>query len=263
MCSEVFAIPRARIPVIKFVWKPTGTKVDITLNNDLAVANTALLRVYAAIDPRLRQLVLLIKHWAKRRRVNDAYTGTLSSYAYCLMAIAHLQQRAPPVLPILQEGSPTRVQTIGKWNCDYFDDVAALQGWGAQNKEGLSELLASFFFHWAVVHDYRNAVLTIRRGAPMTKSDKGWCVCVCVCVCLLFFLSSHFVCQHGPRSRRYLHTPHPSPIKHTQDDAHRHGAPPRLHRGPFRDQPRPGPHRWPRRCRPLEGRAPPRLARRA
>lgn len=50
-------------------------QVDITLNNDLAVANTALLRDYAAIDGRLRQLLLLIKHWAKRRRVNDAYTG--------------------------------------------------------------------------------------------------------------------------------------------------------------------------------------------
>lgn len=56
---------------------------------------------------------MLIKHWAKRRRVNDAYTGTLSSYAYCLMAIAHLQQRRPPVLPVLQEGAPTKRQTIG------------------------------------------------------------------------------------------------------------------------------------------------------
>jgi DNA polymerase sigma len=51
------------------------TQVDITLNNHLAVANTALLRDYAAIDGRLRQLVLLIKHWAKQRRVNNAYTG--------------------------------------------------------------------------------------------------------------------------------------------------------------------------------------------
>ena len=173
-CSDIFAIPRARIPVIKLVWKPTGTKVDITLNNDLAVANTALLRVYAAVDPRLRQLVLLIKHWSKRRRVNDAYTGTLSSYAYCLMAIAHLQQRSPPVLPILQEGAPTRQQTIGKWNCDYFDDLAALSGWGAQNGEGLGVLLATFFYHWAVAHDYRSSVLTIRRGAPLTKAEKGW-----------------------------------------------------------------------------------------
>lgn len=27
LCGEVFAIPRARTPVIKLVWTPTGTKV--------------------------------------------------------------------------------------------------------------------------------------------------------------------------------------------------------------------------------------------
>lgn len=40
-----------------------GYKVDITVNNRLAVVNTKLLRDYAAIDPRLRSLVLLVKHW--------------------------------------------------------------------------------------------------------------------------------------------------------------------------------------------------------
>jgi DNA polymerase sigma len=194
-------------------------QVDITLNNRLAVANTSMLRDYAAIDPRLRQLVMLIKHWAKRRRVNDAYTGTLSSYAYCLLAIAHLQTRDPPVLPVLQELEPTKRQTISAWAaargrgrgrdvealgvlhplipyplspahprsaasipqtpdgwcCDYCDDVPGLRGFGAANRESLAELLAAFFFHWAVDHDYRNAVVTIRRAAPLTKGEKGWC----------------------------------------------------------------------------------------
>lgn len=68
-----------------------GFKVDVTVNNRLAVINTKLLRDYGAVDARLRALVLLVKHWAKRRRVNDAYVGTLSSYAYVLMCISHLQ----------------------------------------------------------------------------------------------------------------------------------------------------------------------------
>ncbi len=84
-----------------------GTKADITVNNMLACTNTKLLRDYCSIDPRLRQLVFLVKHWAKKRKVNNAYEGTLSSYAYCLMAIAHLQRRQPPVLPCLQEMQAT------------------------------------------------------------------------------------------------------------------------------------------------------------
>lgn len=38
--------------------------MDITVNNRLAVINTKLLRDYAAVDPRLRLLVLLVKHWS-------------------------------------------------------------------------------------------------------------------------------------------------------------------------------------------------------
>lgn len=118
--QDVFPIPKARMPVVKFVVSSTGTKADITLNNRLAISNTKLLRDYAAVDPRLRQLVLLVKHWAKARRVNDAYVGTLSSYAYVLMCIAHLQQRQPPVLPVLQEMEPTYQVTHGERPKKYY-----------------------------------------------------------------------------------------------------------------------------------------------
>jgi DNA polymerase sigma len=93
-----------------------GTAADITINNHLAVINTKLLRDYASIDPRLRQLVLLVKAWAKARNVNSAYVGTLSSYAYTLLVIDHLQRRpGAPVLPVLQEMEPTFDRTVGEW----------------------------------------------------------------------------------------------------------------------------------------------------
>ena len=60
--------------------------------------------------------------------------------------------------------------------CDYCDDIATFRGFGAANTEGLSALLASFFYHWAALHDYRGAVVTIRRRAPLTKAEKGWWV---------------------------------------------------------------------------------------
>lgn len=62
----------------------------------------------------LQPQVVLIKHWSKQRRLNDAYVGTLSSYAYVLMAICHLQRRRPPVLPCLQEMQPTFSRQCGE-----------------------------------------------------------------------------------------------------------------------------------------------------
>jgi DNA polymerase sigma len=47
----------------------------------LAVVNSKLLHDYSQVDPRLRQLAFLVKHWAKQRQVNETYRGTLSSYA--------------------------------------------------------------------------------------------------------------------------------------------------------------------------------------
>lgn len=58
---------------------------------------------WAQIDPRMVQLSLIVKRWAKRRGINSAFKGTLSSYAYVILVIFFLQTRNPPVLPALQQ----------------------------------------------------------------------------------------------------------------------------------------------------------------
>lgn len=75
------ALTRARVPIVKLMDPETGISCDICVNNVLAVVNTKLLRDYAQIDVRLRQLAFIVKHWAKSRGVNQTYQGTLSSYA--------------------------------------------------------------------------------------------------------------------------------------------------------------------------------------
>lgn len=128
--TKLQALTRARVPIVKLMDPVTGISCDICVNNLLAVINTKLLRDYALIDERLRQLAFIIKHWAKSRGVNETYQGTLSSYAwvafgqivvvgffahfssclliiilfcrYVLMCINFLQQRHPAILPCLQ-----------------------------------------------------------------------------------------------------------------------------------------------------------------
>lgn len=50
-----------------------------------------LLKTYSELGWYVRPLVLTVKHWAKRRKINDASSGTLSSYAYVIMVIHFLQ----------------------------------------------------------------------------------------------------------------------------------------------------------------------------
>eukprot|EP01017_Pseudomicrothorax_dubius_P013246 TRINITY_DN15765_c0_g4_i1.p1 TRINITY_DN15765_c0_g4~~TRINITY_DN15765_c0_g4_i1.p1 ORF type:complete len:146 (-),score=22.35 TRINITY_DN15765_c0_g4_i1:1-381(-) len=63
----------ARIPVLDITFKneelQITTKVQITLNGFLSIANTKLVWTYGKMDERCLLLGRLIKHWAKKKEV--------------------------------------------------------------------------------------------------------------------------------------------------------------------------------------------------
>ncbi|XAR71993.1 Polynucleotide adenylyltransferase [Bertholletia excelsa] len=58
------------------------------------------------IDGRFREMVLLVKEWAKAHNINDPKSGTLNSYTLSLLVIFHFQTCAPALLPPLEEIYP-------------------------------------------------------------------------------------------------------------------------------------------------------------
>ena len=49
----------------------------------------------------------------------------------------------------------------------YCDNVEALRGFGAANRESVAELLVGFFEYWAFKHDYNKSVISIRTGGHL------------------------------------------------------------------------------------------------
>lgn len=172
--QNVQALTGARVPIVKLMDPVTGISGDICMNNVLAVVNTKLLRDYAYMDVRLRQLAFIVKHWAKTRGVNETYRGTLSSYAYVLMCINFLQQRRPAILPCLQGMDVTYSVTIDNVECAFFDQVEKLRDFGSRNRESISQLVWAFFHYWAYCHDYTNDVISVRTGSTLSKRTKDW-----------------------------------------------------------------------------------------
>ncbi|GFY99593.1 nucleotidyltransferase family protein [Actinidia rufa] len=172
--QNVQALTRARVPIVKLKDPVTGISCDICINNVLAVVNSKLLRDYAKIDVRLQQLAFIVKHWAKSRRVNETFKGTLSSYAYVLMCIHFLQQRKPAILPCLQGMERTYVVNVDNIECAYFDQVEKLSGFGSPNRESIAQLVWAFFNYWAYCHDYANGVISVRTGSMLSKRVKDW-----------------------------------------------------------------------------------------
>jgi DNA polymerase sigma len=70
--ERVVCISHAKVPIVK-IWDPElRLACDMNVNNTLALENTRMIRTYVEIDERVRPLAMIIKHWTKRRVLNDA-----------------------------------------------------------------------------------------------------------------------------------------------------------------------------------------------
>ncbi|KAI0717723.1 hypothetical protein C8T65DRAFT_737776 [Cerioporus squamosus] len=183
---HVKPLPHARIPIVKLNLDPSpalpfGIACDIGFENRLALENTRLLMCYASIDPaRVRTMVLFLKVWSKRRKINSPYKGTLSSYGYVLLVIYFLVHvKNPPVLPNLQQMPPLRPISeeethLSGHNIWFFDDIELLrQRWKSSNTDTVADLLIDFYKFYSRDFAYNTGVASIRAGL-LKKEDKGW-----------------------------------------------------------------------------------------
>ncbi|RYC57118.1 hypothetical protein CHU98_g9094 [Xylaria longipes] len=186
---------------LEFPKSGVGVQCDVNFSAHLALQNTLLLRCYSYTDPRVRPLVLFVKHWAKARGINTPYRGTLSSYGYVLMVLHYLVNTVEPfVCPNLQELAPPDtdlspqalegITTCQGRNVRFWRDERAIQTLAQQNQlnrnhESLGTLLQGFFEYYAQGNmmvtlpkkgfDWGRDVLSLRtHGGLLSKAEKGW-----------------------------------------------------------------------------------------
>ncbi|KAM4807983.1 terminal uridylyltransferase 7 [Rhinophrynus dorsalis] len=177
---NILPITTAKVPIVKFYHVRSGLEGDISLYNTLALHNTQLLAAYAAIDPRVKYLCYIMKVFTKICDIGDASRGSLSSYAYTLMVLYFLQQRNPPVIPVLQEifKDKKKPETlVDGWNVYFFDKLDELANhWseGYKNKESVGELWLGLLRFYTEDFDFKEHVICIRRKNLLTTFKKQW-----------------------------------------------------------------------------------------
>uniref|UniRef100_A0A8C5R7R4 Terminal uridylyl transferase 4 n=1 Tax=Leptobrachium leishanense TaxID=445787 RepID=A0A8C5R7R4_9ANUR len=177
---NILPITTAKVPIVKFEHKDSAMEGDISLYNTLAQYNTRMLATYAAIDPRVKYLGYAVKFFAKRCDIGDASRGSLSSYAYILMVLYFLQQRNPPVIPVLQEiydGQETPKRMVDGWNAFFFDNTEELKNRFpslGQNKECVGKLWLGFLRFYTEEFDFKEYVISIRQKKLLTTFEKQW-----------------------------------------------------------------------------------------
>ncbi|KAH0543711.1 hypothetical protein FGG08_002027 [Glutinoglossum americanum] len=195
---DPYPLPKQRdfTDALEFPKSGIGIQCDINFSNLLALYNTALLRCYSLSDPRVRPMTIFVKAWAKKRKINSPYHGTLSSYGYVLMVLHYLLNIAsPPVLTNLQhawEFSEREFLLDGglcggydvKFWCDE-EEIKRLASLGqfTQNQQSLGALLRGFFEYYSHqgAHVTKNGfvwnlnTISIRTaGGLIPKHTKGW-----------------------------------------------------------------------------------------
>ncbi|XP_042369285.1 terminal uridylyltransferase 4 [Plectropomus leopardus] len=177
---NILPITTAKVPIVKFEHRQSGLEGDISLYNTLAQHNTRMLATYAALDPRVQFLGYTMKVFAKRCDIGDASRGSLSSYAYILMVLYFLQQRQPPVIPVLQEifnGKTVPQRMVDGWNaffCDDLEDLRRLLSELQPNTESVGELWLGLLRFYTEEFDFKEHVISIRQRKRLTTFEKQW-----------------------------------------------------------------------------------------
>uniref|UniRef100_A0AAR2J7R4 CCHC-type domain-containing protein n=1 Tax=Pygocentrus nattereri TaxID=42514 RepID=A0AAR2J7R4_PYGNA len=147
---NILPITTAKVPIVKFEHKQSGLEGDISLYNTL------------------------------RCDIGDASRGSLSSYAYILMVLYFLQQREPPVIPVLQEiydGNSMPQRMVDGWNAFFFDDMDELRRRlpeFQQNRETVGELWLGLLRFYTEEFDFKEHVISIRQRKRLTTFEKQW-----------------------------------------------------------------------------------------
>ncbi|MCL7029832.1 hypothetical protein MKW94_017716 [Papaver nudicaule] len=146
-------IPNARVPILVVESNNhNNISCDISISNYAGIIKSRFLDWVAKIDDRFRDMVLLVKEWAKFQGINSSRDGTFTSYALCLLVIYHFQTCEPPILPPLKEMHNGEI-VRGRANFKYLKDVQNKMTANVEkfkrkrltNTSSLSELFVSFF----------------------------------------------------------------------------------------------------------------------
>lgn len=153
-CRKLQFITNARVPILKFQGN-YNISCDISINNLSGQMKSKILYWINMIDGRFRDMVLLVKEWAKAHNINDSKTGTLNSYSLSLLVVFHFQTCVPAILPPLKEIYPgnmvddlTGVRASAE---KFIEETCAMNinrlmsnKSRASNRSSLSELFISF-----------------------------------------------------------------------------------------------------------------------
>ncbi|PVH37798.1 hypothetical protein PAHAL_5G092200 [Panicum hallii] len=176
-------IPNARVPIIQYMSNQFDISCDISINNYPGRIKSRIFYWINTIDERFRDMVLLVKEWAKAQNINDPKNGTLNSYSLCLLVIFYFQRCEPAILPPLKEiyDGDVAKETVF-YDEKYVDEVCAAniarflrQNMVQRNQTSLPRLFTSFFHEFLGIRGLSSKVISTYTGQfERIQDNPSW-----------------------------------------------------------------------------------------
>lgn len=147
--------------------------IDFSVNTATPFYTAALLTESGQFDPRARDLILIVRRWAKDRGISHAAKGHLSPYAWTLLAVYFLQvsdDGQGSILPSLGKFKLSSVLLKGRQQLQQLQQLQAQSGppWkdskGLVSNKSVAELFKDFVSFYNSRFDWRKEAVSVRMG---------------------------------------------------------------------------------------------------
>jgi len=199
--SKKFKVKRilhAKVPILKLTDPLYDMETDISVykNHDATVKYLREITWWNG-DDRIRQLIVAIKHWSKRRELNCTMTGKINSFGYTILVLKYLQIVDPAIVPVMDHqmvkmGDKQREKILNsaKWKAQSEEDpfrkywttssdyhsmrlLPHKKAVGDSNEHTLNELVYGFFEFWGQF-DYTRFQVSLHTRGMAKKHRWGY-----------------------------------------------------------------------------------------
>ncbi|KAL2022048.1 hypothetical protein VTK56DRAFT_6288 [Thermocarpiscus australiensis] len=114
--NEIELILHAKVPLVKFVERKTGLKVDVSFENKTGLTAIGTFKAWRDQYPGMPALVTLIKHFLLMRGLNEPVNGGIGGFSVICLVVSMLQ-----MMPEVQSGNLDTRHHLGQLLLHFFD----------------------------------------------------------------------------------------------------------------------------------------------
>ncbi|XP_071858281.1 uncharacterized protein isoform X2 [Bombus fervidus] len=154
-------VEKAKVPIIKLIYKRNGLHCDVSTINGLSVENSKLIKSFNDAYLPCRKLILVIKKWFSY--INLPERHGLTNYALAWLVIFYLQRKSylESVAELIQEKNESQLI------CGWETGVAQPKN-NNKSEQSISTLLMGFF-QFYTNFDYQHYIICPLMGQAIAK----------------------------------------------------------------------------------------------